>query len=78
MKAGEIYFLTFYSYSFLTYYGNTKHYLFNTKYPVGTAVYDHLFFCRSYDIYSSDALVNGDTLVVNGLDLKSKVVKAKF
>jgi hypothetical protein len=78
MKAGEVYFLTFYSYSFLTYYGATKYYLFNNAYPVNTPAYDHLFMCRSFNIYDTDALVNGNTLVVSGLDLKSKVIKAKY
>ncbi len=78
MKAGEVYFLTFYSYSFLTYFGLTRYYLFNDGYPVGTPVYDHLFMCRSFDIYPSNALVNGNMLYISGLDLRSKVIKAKY
>jgi hypothetical protein len=68
MKAGEIYYLSFYSYSFLTYYNGAKYYLFNTAYPVGTVGYDHLFMCRSYNVTSSTALVNGNTLVIYGVD----------
>ena len=78
MKAGEIFYLTFYSYSFLTFFGSSRYYLFNTKYPVNTPVYDHLFICRSFDVYPSDAIVNGNTLVINGIDLRSKVIKAKW
>jgi hypothetical protein len=78
MKAGEIYYLTFFSYSFLTYYGTLKYYLFNDAYPVGTPVYDHLFMCRSFDIYSSNALVNGNNLNVYGIDLRSKVIRGKY
>eukprot|EP00347_Sterkiella_histriomuscorum_P007679 403347989 len=78
MKAGEIFYLTFYSYSFLTFFGSSRYYLFNTKYPVNTPVYDHQFICRSFDVYPSDAIVNGNTLVINGIDLRSKVIKAKW
>lgn len=78
MKSGEIFFLTFYSYSFMTYFSGTPYYLFNDAYPIGTAVYDHLFICRSFNIYSSDSLINGNVVVVNGKDLKSKSIKAKY
>lgn len=71
MKAGEIYYLTFFSYSFVTQFGSSKHYLFNTKYAVGSPVYDHMFMCRSFTVYSSDALINGDTFVINGESLVS-------
>lgn len=78
MRPGEIYYLTFFSYSFLTYYGISRYYLFNDGYPVGTPAYDHLFMCRSFNIYPSDSLLNGDMLYISGLDLRSKAIKAKF
>lgn len=78
MKAGEIYYLSFFSYSFLTYFGSSRYYLFNTKYPLNTAVYDHMFMCRSYDIYPSDALINGNTFAINGESLLSQVINAKW
>lgn len=37
-----------------------------------------MFMCRSYNIYPSNAIVNGRTLIIRGLDLKSKVIKAKY
>lgn len=35
MKAGEVYFLTFYPYSFMTRFDNTKYYLFNEGFAYG-------------------------------------------
>lgn len=78
MLPGEVYFLTFFSYSFLTYYGTQKYFLFNNGYPVGTPVYDHLFFCRSFTVYSTNQLVNGNTLTVAGLALRNITIKAKY
>ncbi len=70
--------MTFYSYSFMTYFDNTKHYLFSEGFPVATAAYDHFFMCRSFNIFPSDQLINGQTVVVRGVDLREKLIKAKY
>lgn len=58
MKAGEIYFISFYKKSFAAKPAPSfaRYYLFNTKtLDTGvTSAYDHLFFCRSFTISSSD------------------------
>lgn len=78
MKAGEIYYLSFYPFSFMTMYSNTKYYLFNDKLPYGQSAYDHFFMCRSFDIFPSNQLINGDTVVITGIDLRSKVINAMY
>jgi hypothetical protein len=78
MKAGEVYFLTFYSYSFMTVFGGTKYYLFSDGFPVATPAYDHFFMCRSFNIFPSDQLINGQVVVVQGVDLRQKTIKAKY
>lgn len=59
MKGGEIFFLSFYKNSFsykLTKESTTRFYLFNTKtLEVGQdSAYDHMFFCRSFNVSYSD------------------------
>jgi hypothetical protein len=59
MKGGEIYFLSFFEYSFsykLTPNSNQRYYLFNNlTLEVGQdSAYDHLFFCRSFNVTYSD------------------------
>lgn len=78
MKAGEIYYLTFYPFSFMTQYKGSKYYLFGNNLTYGVPAYDHLFTCRSFDVYSSDQLINGQTVVVHGLDLRQKLINAKY
>lgn len=78
MKAGEVYFLTFYSYSFMTVFDSTKYYLFSDGFPVGTPAYDHFFMCRSFNVFPSDQLINGRTVVVRGVDLRQKTIQAKY
>lgn len=34
--------------------------------------------CRSFNIYPSDQLINGMTVVVRGVDLRQKLIKAKY
>lgn len=70
MKAGEVYFLTFYPFSFMTYFDNTKYYLFNDELTYGVPAYDHFFMCRSFNIYPSNQLINGRIVVVRGVDLR--------
>ena len=70
MNPGEVYFLTFYPYSFMTLFGGTKYYLFNDGFAYGTPAYDHFFMCRSFDIYPSTQLINGQTVVVTGINLR--------
>jgi len=79
MKAGEIYFLSFYKDSFAAIDSSVLYYLFNDKtLPAGqTTVYNHLFFCRSFTITPGYDLINGDTFVVYGTDLRKKVIYAK-
>lgn len=64
MKGGEIFFLSFYKNSFsykLTKDSLTRYYLFNTKtLEVGQdSAYDHMFFCRSFNVTYSDQQING-------------------
>ena len=54
MKAGEVFFLTFYSYSFMTVFDNQKYYLFSDGFNVGEPAYDHFFMCRSFNVFPSD------------------------
>ena len=85
LKAGEIYFLTFYGYSFKNKNG---YYLFGTSATAGQALYEHMFQCRSFNITSSDQLLNGNYVKVQGTgllynqaDVKSDgndIVNAKF
>jgi hypothetical protein len=74
MKAGEVYFLTFYPFSFMTKFQNTKYYLFNTGFFYGQPAYDHFFMCRSFNIYPSEQLINGMTVEVQGSDLRQKLI----
>ena len=66
LKAGEIYFLTFYGYSFKNENG---YYLFGPGATVGQALYEHMFQCRSFNITSSDQLLNGNYVEVQGTGL---------
>ena len=76
MKAGEIYYLSFYKNSFAAKQSATRYYLFNNKIldPGQTTAYDHLFFCRSFDITPSSQLINGNTFSISGIDLLSKTI----
>ena len=78
MKAGEVYFLTFYSYSFMTVFDNKPYYLFSDGFAESTPAYDHFFMCRSFNVYPSDQLINGRTVVVRGVDLRQKRIMAKY
>jgi|LauGreDrversion4_2_1035121.scaffolds.fasta_scaffold21088_2 hypothetical protein len=80
MKGGEIYFLSFYLYSFsskLTPNSNQRYYLFNNiTLEVGQdSAYDHLFFCRSFNVSYSDQMINGATFTMQGVDLKYKLIR---
>lgn len=70
MKAGEVFFLTFYSYSFMTVFDNQKYYLFSSGFPVGQPAYDHFFMCRSFNVFPSEQLINGRVVIVRGVDLR--------
>ncbi len=83
MKGGEIYFLAFYKNSFAfktSASSTTRFYLFNDKtLDTGagqTSAYDHLFFCRSFNVSSSNQMINGMTFSISGIDLKSKTIRA--
>jgi hypothetical protein len=75
MKAGEIYYLSFFKDSFHSRdsLGN-KYWLFNDKALLAgqTSVYDHLFVCRSFDIEASDQAIQGTTFSIQGADLLEK------
>ena len=81
MKGGEIYYLSFFpeSFSSRTTSPLTRYYWFNDKtLDVGqTTVYDHLFFCRSFNVISSTQMINGKTFTITGVDLKSKSIRSK-
>lgn len=79
MKAGEIYYLSFYLKSFAAKSGTTRYYLFSDKVldPGQTTAYDHLFFCRSFDITPSTQLINGNMFTINGVDLLNKTIYAQ-
>ena len=34
--------------------------------------------CRSFDIFPSNQLINGDTVIITGIDLRSKVINAMY
>jgi hypothetical protein len=80
MKGGEIYFLSFFRQSFA--YKASKatwearYYLFNDKtldYGKDSA-YDHLFFCRSFNVTYSDQKINGQRFSMQGLDFRYKII----
>ena len=62
----------------MTIFKGVNYYLFNTAYPVSTPVYDHLFLCRSFTLISSDELINGNTIVMQGSNLLKITTKAKY
>lgn len=79
LKAGEVYFLSFFPYSFANIVNGVKYYLFDDKnIPITQSAYDHLFYCRSFNIYSSNQLINGKILTIYGKDLLSKSINAKY
>ena len=80
MKGGEIFFLSFYKKSFsykLTMESTTRYYLFNDKsLEVGQdSAYDHLFFCRSFNVSYSNQAINGRQFSMNGVDLRYKLIR---
>lgn len=79
LKSGEIYLLQFYPYSFATVNSGIKYFLFN-KIPVtiGTSAYDHLFFCRSFNIIPNKSLINGNKIKMTGVDLLYKTSRSKY
>ena len=79
MKAGEIFFLTFYKESFMTEAFFNKYYLFNDKLgdPQVDSMYDHLFFCRSFRLKSTNKMINGNVVKVEGQDLRVKNIYSK-
>lgn len=79
MQGGEIYFLTFYRETFaykLTKDSLTRYYLFNNKVlDLGEdSAYDHMFFCRSFNVTYSDQKINGRQFSMQGVDLRYKVI----
>ena len=79
MKAGEIFFISFYKETFMTEFNFVKYYLFNDKvYEAGRdTMYDHLFFCRSFRLYHNTDKINGQRIVIKGKDLKVKNIYQK-
>jgi hypothetical protein len=79
MQGGEIYFLSFYKESFsykLLKTDTTRYYLFNDKpLEVGQdSAYDHLFFCRSFNVTYSNQKINGRQFSMQGVDLRYKII----
>lgn len=75
LQPGEIYYLTFYGYSFKNSDGK---YLFGSSAPVGQAMYSHMFQCRSFSISDSNQVINGNTFTMKGLNLLSIKANAKM
>lgn len=80
MQGGEIYFLSFFRESFaykLTKDSIERYYLFNDKVlDLGDdTAYDHLFFCRSFNVKYSDQKINGRQISMQGVDLRYKLIK---
>jgi len=68
LSAGEIYYLSFYTHSFK----NSKgYYLFGNTATTDTILYSHMFQCRSFDIVSSDQIINGNSFEMEGVNLLS-------
>jgi hypothetical protein len=59
-------------------YAGNKYYLFNDQGDVNAPVYEHFFMCRSFNIYPSNQLINGQIVVVRGLDLRQKSIQVKY
>jgi hypothetical protein len=80
MLSGEIYFMQFFPYSFATLNNGVKYFLFNDMYSVlSTSGYDHLFFCRSFDIRPNTGLmINGNAFTLVGTDLLYKTSRSKY
>ena len=79
MQGGEIYFLSFFKESFaykLTKDSIERYYLFNDKIlDIGDdTAYDHLFFCRSFNVSYSDQKINGRQFSMQGENLRYKVI----
>lgn len=68
MKPGEIYYLSFYPFTFKNPAGS---YLFGPSATYGTSMYDHMFQCRSFGIYSSNQTINGNYFKMTGQNLLS-------
>ena len=79
MQGGEIYFLSFFRESFaykLTRDSLDRYYLFNDKVlSLGQdSAYDHMFFCRSFNVTYSNQKINGRQFSMQGVDLRYKVI----
>ena len=72
---GEIYYISFYGHSFKNDKGE---YLFGSSAPVGVSMYDHMFQCRSFNIFNSDNIINGKYLSMTGKNLLSIKAAAKL
>lgn len=75
LSPGEIYYLSFYPYSFKN---SDGYYLFGDTATVGVPLYEHMFQCRSFDIYNSDQVINGNSFNMSGANLISIDAYAKF
>jgi hypothetical protein len=75
LKPGEIYYLSFYGHTFKNENG---YYLFGPDVPVGVAQYQHMFQCRSFDILSSDQIINGNYVEAQGTGLLYNEAYAKM
>lgn len=75
LKAGEIYYLTFYGHTFRNQDG---YYLFGPDAPVGTPMYKHMFQCRSFSIYDSSQIINGEYVEIQGSGLLYNEANAKM
>lgn len=61
----------------MTQASTTRYYLFNAKIlEVGQdSAYDHLFFCRSFNVTYSDQRINGNVFAMQGVNLRYRVIK---
>jgi hypothetical protein len=68
MNQGEIFYLSFFKESFYTMdtFSSTRYWLFNDAalLPDQTTVYDHLFVCRSFEVYNNTQSVQGKTFAI--------------
>jgi hypothetical protein len=75
LQPGEIYYLSFYPYSFK----NSKgYYLFGATATPAVPLYEHMFQCRSIDIFPSDQVINGNFFNMTGVNLLSIIAYSKL
>ena len=66
--AGEIYYLSLYPFTFKNAAGS---YLFGPDATYGVSLYNHMFQCRSFNVISSNQIINGNFFKMSGENLIS-------